>query len=175
MAANPHFTYIPGFSVGPMLETTTSSLTATTTKKKKTWLCNDDEEEEDVVVQRRRRRRRRGCYRCGPGPGSTGSQPGSALREPGRHLRVSHEPERVATVGGRRQHRERRSGFRWWDCWRKPTVEMRRRRWWQRRRKRERKVEWKEKGGVEGERTTVFIYVFNFFYLIKINKLIFLI
>ena len=44
---------------------------------------NDDEEEEDVVVQRRRRRRRRGCYRCGPGPGSTGSQPGSALREPG--------------------------------------------------------------------------------------------
>ena len=36
-------------------------------------------------------------------------------------------------------------------------------------------MEWKEKGGVEGERTmmTVFNYVFNFFYLIKINKLIF--
>ena len=34
----------------------------------------------------------------------------------------------------------------------------------------------REKGGVEGERTmTVFNYVFNFFYLIKINKLIFLI
>ena len=116
MAANPHFTYIPGFSVGPMLETTTSSLTATTTKKKKTWLCNDDEEEEDVVV-----------IDVGLGQAPLGHNPDplcvspvssgsgmnlAAVLAAERHLRVSHEPERVATVGGRRQHRERRSGFR---------------------------------------------------------------